>query len=266
MKKVCKKCFLLILTACMLFTSVPAMAAEEVTVNAPVVTGASSVKNGWVKEKAGYCYYEKGKKLVNTWKVIGSKRYYLGYNGVRKTGWYTIGNVSYYFNSQGVYQKRKKIDAVLIKTIDNILKSGKISESTADSTAIKKLFTYCTQKYKYQRVMGFKPTSGWEYNYAKQMLITRKGSCYHDAAAFAFLVKRATGLPVRICIGTSNAFNSKKWQAHGWVEIKAGNTWYTYDTNANRFSSLRKGKWYQQKRSAMEGKVYKTQKVFDVTL
>lgn len=114
--------------------------------------------------------------------------------------------------------------------------------------------------------MGFKPTSGWEYTYAKQMLTTRKGSCYHDAAAFAFLAKRATGLPVRICIGTSNAFNTKNWQAHGWVEIKVGNTWYTYDTNANRFSSLRKGKWFHQKRSSMEGKVYKTQKTFDVLL
>ena len=260
-----RKGLLLLLTFCLTFTSVPVMAAEELSVNVTATTAASAVKQGWVKEKVGYCYYFKGKKVTG-WNKIDGKKYYFGANGARKTGWYTIGNTSYYFNSQGVLQKSKKIDAALVKTMDKILKSGKITESTADSTALKKLFTYCTKKFKYQRVMGFKPTSGWEYTYAKQMLTTKRGSCYHDAAAFAFLAKRATGLPVRICIGTSNAFNQKNWQAHGWVEIKIGNTWYTYDTNANRYSSLRKGKWYQQKRSAMEGKVYKTQKTFNVLL
>jgi transglutaminase-like putative cysteine protease len=65
-------------------------------------------------------------------------------------------------------------------------------------------------------------------------------------------------------VGTSNAFNKTRWQNHGWVEIKVGNKWYTFDTNANRFSSLRKGKWFMQKRNAMKGKVYKTQKTYNV--
>ena len=53
-------------------------------------------------------------------------------------------------------------------------------------------------------------------------------------------------------------------QNHGWVEIKISGKWYTFDTNANRFSSLRKGKWFMQKRTSMEGKVYKTQKTYYV--
>lgn len=83
-------------------------------------------------------------------------------------------------------------------------------------------------------------------------------------AAFAFLARRATGLPVRICVGTGKVFNSSVWQNHGWVEIKISGKWYTFDTNANRFSSLRKGKWFMQKRTSMEGKVYKTQKTYYV--
>ena len=160
MKKegLCRKMLLLLLTLCLTFTSVPVMAAEEVPVN--VTATAASVKQGWVKEKVGYCYYVKGKKITNAWRTISGKRYYFGANGARKTGWYTIGNKSYYFNSQGVCQKSKKIDAALVKTMDKIIKNGKITENTADSAALKRLFTYCTKNFKYQRVMGFKPSSG----------------------------------------------------------------------------------------------------------
>lgn len=257
-----KKGLLLMLTFSLTFVSVPVMAAEEAPVS---VTTLAAAKNGWVKEKAGYCYYKNGKKVTNKLIKVNGKTYYVGANGVRKTGWYTVGNKSYYFASNGVCQKSKKIDAALVKAMDSIIKKGKITEATADKTALKKLFTYCTKNFKYQRVMGFKPTSGWQYTYAKQMLTQKKGSCYHDAAVYACLIKRATGLPVRVCIGEGKVY-SNQFQAHGWVEVKVGKTWYTYDTNANRFSDLRKGKWFGQKRSAMEGKVYKTQKVFNVEL
>ena len=158
----------------------------------------------------------------------------------------------------------QKLDATLKKSMDAIIKAQKFTKKTTNKQKLQKLFNYTKKQFKYKRYMGVPSARGWEYQFAKEMLQTKAGSCYHDAAAFAFLARRATGLPVRICVGTSNAFNTSRWQQHGWVEIKISGKWYTFDTNANRFSSLRKNKWFMQKRTSMEGKVYKTQKTYNV--
>lgn len=266
-KKTVKRIVVFLLMFCLLGGTIP---SDLFSVQVSAETKASTVKNGWKKESSGWCYYVKGKKLKNTWKTINKKKYYFGSDGARKTGWYTLKvGTSYkscYFDTQGVYKKSKAIDGTLVKTMDKIIKSQKITSKTKDSAALKSLFEYVRKNGGYQRVMGFQGQSGWEYDFAKQMLETNQGSCYHYAAAFAFLAKRATGLPVRICWGTSNAFNTARWQPHAWVEIKIGKVWYTYDANAAKYSSLRKGKWYHQKRSAMEGKIYKTVKYVEVKL
>ncbi|MDO4308048.1 MAG: transglutaminase domain-containing protein [Eubacteriales bacterium] len=226
---------------------------------------AAAKKTGWVTKNGKRYYYVKGKKQINCWKTISKKKYYFGSDGAAKTGWYSIGSKSYYFDSKGVYKKSKTMDKTLLNKMDAIIKNN-VSAKDGKSAALKKLFTYVQKKCNYARVIGFKGQKGWEYTYAKQMLVKKKGSCYHYAAAFAVLAKRVTGYPVRICWGTSNAFNTRKWQPHGWVEIKINGTWYTFDANAARFSTLRKGKWYMQKRSAMEGKIYKTQKIVNIEL
>lgn len=158
----------------------------------------------------------------------------------------------------------KKLDTALRKSLDTVIKAQKFKKTTTDKVKLKKLFNYMKKNFGYKRYMGVPSGSDWEYDFAKEMLQNKKGSCYHDAAAFALLAKRATGLPVRICIGTSNAFKSSVWQRHGWVEIKISGKWYTFDSNADRFSSRRKNKWFMQKRTSMEGKVYKTSKTYTV--
>lgn len=228
-------------------------------------TKNASKKTGWVTKNGKRYYYVKGKKQVNCWKTISKKKYYFGADGAAKTGWYSIGSKSYYFDSKGVYKKSKAMDKTLLSKMDAIIKNN-VGSKDNEKTALKKLFNYVQKKCGYARAMGFKGQKGWEYTYAKEMLVKKKGSCYHYAAAFAVLAKRATGYPVRVCWGTSNAFNTKVWQPHGWVEIKIGGTWYTFDANAAKYSTLRKGKWYMQKRSSMEGKVYKTQKTVNIEL
>lgn len=273
-KGILRKLVVLSTVLCLGLGSIPAQAAAIPTA-AEAAEQKEEIKNGWVKEKIGYCYYKNGKKLTK-WQTIAGKKYYLGTNGARKTGWYSMGSKSYYFDSKGVYKKSKAIDAKLLSTMDKVIKAQKITDSTADKTALKKLDAELKKKdkkgkyvYGYKNAMGFHPATakkGWENKFAKEMIVGKKGSCYHDAAAFAFLAKRATGLPVRICLGNATLMSSKKWQEHGWVEIKIGKTWYTYDANADKYAKLRKGKWLCQKRSAMEGKIYKTQKTFNVEL
>ena len=155
-------------------------------------------------------------------------------------------------------------DKNLAKSLDKVIKAQKFTKKTTDKQKLQKLFNYTKKAYKYTRYMGIPSAKGWDAKLAKETLATKKASCYHDAATFAYLARRATGLPVRICIGTSNLYNTSRWQNHGWVAIKVKGKWYTFDTNANRFSKRKDVKWFMQKHASMEGKVYKTQKIYNV--
>ncbi len=252
MKQFVKKIIFLLLAVCLCLGPV------QSGMNTVKVSAASSkAKTGWVKEAGGYCYYYKaGKKYVNCMKTIKGKKYYFGADGVRKTGWYSVKNKSYYFDSQGVLQskKTKSINANLLKKMDSAIKKAGVKTGTSKKNALKLLFNYVSNKSKFgylRAERGFDCPKGWEYTYAKQMLTNKKGSCYHYAATFAFLAKRATGYPVRICWGQSNAFNKNTWQNHAWVEVKISGKWYTFDTNAACYSTRKvngkKINWYMQK-------------------
>lgn len=250
---------------------------SAVSVSAAAQTAESTTaKNGWKKGKAGWVYYVNGKKLKNTWKTINGKKYYFGSDGVRKQGcWYTIAAsggkyYSYYFNQSGAYSgKYKAIDAKLVKTMDKLIKAKKITASTTANVALKRLFNMISANaYGYMRApQGFKPeqTKDWEYTYAKEMLQNKAGSCYHFAAAFAFLARRATGLPVRIGCGNARTFSADKWQIHSWVEVQINGNWYVYDTNAQRFSTYNKGKWYKLSAAAAKS-YYKDAKYINVNI
>lgn len=259
---------------CLTFGTVCAQAATTAT----TTTVKAAVKNGWKKEGGQYYYYIKGKKVTNKLKKINGAIYYLGSNGARKTGWYTVKSGNTYktmqFASNGKYTgKSKKANAELIKMTDSVLRSQKISASLTTTaqkkTALQKLFNY-SKKYGYMRMKGFdgKPlqfTKGKSQMFAYLTMGMKKGNCYGVASAFAVQAKRATGLPVRVCWGKSNVFNKNKWQPHGWTEIKIGNTWYIFDANAAGNKSRKDVKYYMQKSSSMK-KYYKTEGREDIVL
>lgn len=226
----------------------------------------ATVKNGWIKERAGWCYYVKGKKIVSQLRKINGATYYLGANGARKTGWYTVRSGNSYKSMQFAYDgkytgKSKAVNANMMKKADAVIASQKISTClTTDAQkkdALYKLYTYAKKNYTYRRVME-QFGRGKSLSYAQKTMINKTGNCYGFASSFAVLAKRATGLPVRVCWGTSTAFDKNRSQAHGWTEIKIGNTWYIFDTNAAKYSTRKDVKWYMQNSSsATMKKVYK---------
>lgn len=130
----------------------------------------------------------------------------------------------------------------------------KTKSSDSKKKKLKKLFKYAEKTYDYKRVTGFEAYSGWEKDYALQMYKEKKGSCYHFAAAYAFLAKQATGYEVRIGIGKTNGF-SGKLQNHAWTEIKIGSKWYICDTNLDKFAADSSLKYFLKKRGKLK-KVY----------
>ena len=159
MKK-CKK--ILILVLCLLMVQIPVL-----TVSPAETVQAATVKSGLKKEKGKYYYYEKGKKVQNTWKTIKTKengktvscRYYFGKNGAayaagKSYGKYNVAvkkikGVQYGFDTRGRLVKgiyvsgdNMKFYAFTKKGVYDSKKSSALRKAAkygADAAALRKL-------------------------------------------------------------------------------------------------------------------------------
>ena len=215
---------------CLLFAMMLIMLFSSAAVAAP---------NGLVEKSGKLYWYENGKMGKNEWRSSKGKYHYFGSTGAEKIS------------------RTRKLGA-LVKRVDSVIKV-KARGVTNKKNKLSKLFDYMSEEqFLYARAAANMTGSvGWGRTAALQMLRQKKGSCYHFAAAYGFLAKRATGYPVRICWGQANVFDKTRFSAHAWVEIKIGGVWYTFDPNAARFSSRTDVKWFMVKSSSVANKVYK---------
>ena len=139
---------------------------------------------------------------------------------------------------------------ILEKQIEKVV-NNKVKETDSEKKKLKKLFVYIEKKYDYKRVMGFEAYKGWEKDYALEMYTEKKGSCYHFAAAYAFLANKATGYKVRIVIGKTNGF-SGALQEHAWTEINIDSKWYICDSNMDKYAENSSGKYFLKKKSKLK--------------
>ena len=142
-------------------------------------------------------------------------------------------------------------EKALKKKVNSIVKK-KVKAKDSKKKKLQKLFQYTEKTYKYGRAYGFKPKKGWEKNYALEMYSKKKGSCYHYAAAYAFLAKKATNYTVRIGVGKTNGFNPKVKQDHAWVEIRIKGNWYICDPNMDKFAAKSSGKYFLKDRKGLK--------------
>lgn len=129
--------------------------------------------------------------------------------------------------------------------------SQQVKANDSAKKKLKKLFTYLQKEYDYGRKVGFEAYDGWEKDYALEMFADEKGSCYHYAAAYAFLAKKATGYSVRIGVGQTNGF-SGKLQKHAWTEVKISGKWYILDSNMDKYAADSSGKYCLKKRDSLK--------------
>lgn len=139
-----------------------------------------------------------------------------------------------------------KLDEAVTKIVDKQVKSKDSAKKK-----LKKLFTYVQKEYDYGRKTGFEAYDGWEKDYALEMFEDKKGSCYHYAAAYAFLAKKATGYSVRIGIGQTDGF-SGNLQKHAWAEVKIGGKWYICDPNMDKYAADCSNKYCLKKRNNLK--------------
>ncbi len=143
-------------------------------------------------------------------------------------------------------QANAKLDETVTKLVDK-----QVKEKDSAKKKLKKLFAYIQKDYDYARKTGFEAYDGWEKDYALEMYEDQKGSCYHYAAGYAFLAKKATGYSVRIGVGQTNGF-SGNLQKHAWTEIKIGGKWYICDPNMDKYAADSSKKYCLKKRNSLK--------------
>lgn len=102
-------------------------------------------------------------------------------------------------------------------------------------------FCYCRDNYKYvsRGLLEFGET-GWELEWAKQMLKTGRGNCYNYAAVF-WAMARGLGYDA-YCI---SGYTSEDYEPHGWVQIDFEDGTYIFDPEL-AMAYLRDGKQYEE--------------------
>ncbi|MDO5146405.1 MAG: transglutaminase domain-containing protein [Eubacteriales bacterium] len=210
-----------------------------------------SLVTGWKKIKKNKFYFHpkgkagvKGSMAVGFTK-IGKNTYYFnpkgktGVKGQMMTGWLLVEGQYYYLNDSGKMAKGTYVQGYEIK------KNGKLSERAnelkkmivklakkydrgSQAASLKACYDYVVRGFSYKRSYSFRKIPSWEMDYAYNMLKQRKGNCYSFAATFAFLAREVGYTNARAIAGMTGA-RTGGWTPHGWVEIKMGNTVYTFD-------------------------------------
>lgn len=152
-----------------------------------------------------------------------------------------------FLTGAGTGAEAASVSKTLTKNVNQVLKK-QVKTKDSKKTKLKKLFKYLEKEYGYARKIGFKNTKDWAKEYAVEMFQKKRGSCYHFAAVYAFLAKKATNYPVRIGIGWTKGFGNAN-QPHAWTEIKIKNKWYICDPNMDKFAAKSKLKYFLKSRN-----------------
>lgn len=172
---------------------------------------------GWCTiNKKKFYFSERGRALPGIQAVDG-KKYCFSYRGELLKGWQIVDGKKYYFHSKtGEMVKNRTIGGVKINkygvaplsTEEKLkLKCNEIldqitTRSMSKAEKIRACYDYMSsrQNFSYTTWREFKQYTGWQADYAYEMLTRHKGNCYNFSCGFAYLAK-ALGCDVTIIRG-----------------------------------------------------------------
>lgn len=177
------------------------------------------------------------------WNTLGEDdRFYVNEDGSLATGWKQDGKTWYYLDSKTHVAVRGTIVTVS-GTPYVFAKSGAWIDITGDSALNKRIATilrdktglnlracydYVWKNFGYASMSYWPSYSGWQADYARQMLNNGKGNCYAFASLFQFMAK-ACDANTKLIKGWAIGMSSGKHTPHGWVECYVDGKTYVID-------------------------------------
>lgn len=191
-------------------------------------TGKAGIKgrgvSGWVNLKRGRCYCINGKIQKNRY-VEG---YYVGRNGAMSR------------KSKHLYELVRK--TIRQQTTSKMTKSQKLRKCY--QYLVSSSFTYTPKPIYLNR-------DSWKMDAAYEMLTTKKGKCYHFAAAFGFIAREIGYENLKIIPGKILSVTGY-YTAHSWVEMQLSGRTYIFDPSMEHG----KKKDFYRKTYVQTGRVY----------
>lgn len=218
------------------------------------------------KKKIGekYFYFDKYGVAKTGMKTIDGATYYfktsgsLGKYGASVSGWVTKDKACYYFSKKSYKLiKNDIVDSYKVdkngasKTRYKIIKivNKYTDDDMTENQKIKALWDYIVNN-SWGYIRTYEHTSskwkwydGWTDDFAYDLITDKGGNCFRYAATFGYLVKEATGYPVRVYHGKTPARRGGT-TPHGWITVKIDGTWYAYDPDLYKFGGRAK-KYYK---------------------
>ena len=171
-------------------------------------TGSSETWDSYDTESTGFS--------GSGWKVVDGETFYISKSsGVFLRNCTVANSGGMKLNASGRYTTgNSSLDAELRKVMKKVS-----TNNMAKKTRLKKCFQYVYKNCKYRadvkRAVG---SSSWDKNAAYKMLSTKKGNCYHFAAAFTYLAKKC-GYDAKTVSGYIYYTKNGVYFRHGWTEI-----------------------------------------------
>ena len=193
---------------------------------------AKAKKNGLVSMNGTKYYFdERARMLQDEWREIDGRQYYFGGLGNALTGWINLDHIWYYFEPDGaktlsnnvggypledghITEKRKAAYDQVLSVVNAITTNNMTSEQ---KLAACYYFMANKANFRYLTKGAFVGYNDWVYDWAADMLATRRGNCYSFAAAFA-LMARTIGYDCHVVVGQVTAIRGG-YTPHGWTEI-----------------------------------------------
>lgn len=131
----------------------------------------------------------------------------------------------------------------VVEQVNKITKE-QLKTEEEEEKRLKILFDYVEQEYSVFDMLEFISYENWEKEYAVGLYTAKEGNCYHFAAAYAFLARKATDFEVRIGLGKTNALTEGNLQNHAWAEVKLYGEWYIFDTFLDKVVGNGSGEYF----------------------
>lgn len=209
-----------------------------------------TLHQGWLELDEGKFYLAENGTPMTGWLEVDGNHYRFGEDGAMnldmqekttyKPGFVNIDGWLCYVKEDGYFLKNAKVgelqfgadgryttgdaelDGYVAELLDGFIKANPEKDRFG---LLRVAYDHCVNDFKYLRKKEYKKgATGWEIEDAKLMFTSKRGNCYHFAAAF-WALARGLGYDAYALAG----YCTKSIQHHGWVMIEIDGEDYFFD-------------------------------------
>ena len=215
---------------------------------------------GWKNlENTEYYFQENGRVAKDAFVTIDEKRYYFDESYTIVTGgWFCVDEGYYFADEEGALLTDTVLEGYALDSNGRSSTRYRILQYVNEHTdpamteqeKIDALYKWVLENdMKYIRNTDHTKKDwvwkdSWVSDMADQQMDNWGGNCFRYASFFGLMVKEATGLPVAVYHGKTEAAGGGT-TPHGWAAVEQDGVWYVYDPELQKHSNVKEKLCYK---------------------